>query len=74
MLPAAWAPEPGTSGAGSLRRAAGRDRMVHHMSDAVVDLPAGPHTVEIRNGAFPAHVEKVVVKPGEPVRIRHRFH
>jgi class 3 adenylate cyclase len=38
-----------------------------------LDLPAGPHTIEIRNGAFPAHVEKIVVKPGEPVRIRHRF-
>ena len=39
----------------------------------VLDLPAGPHTVEIRNGDFPAYSEKVVVKPGEPVRIRHRF-
>ncbi|HWA37376.1 MAG TPA: adenylate/guanylate cyclase domain-containing protein [Burkholderiales bacterium] len=38
-----------------------------------LDLPAGPHTIEIRNGTFPAHVEKIVVKPGEPVRIRHRF-
>ncbi len=39
----------------------------------VIDLPAGAHTIEIRNGDFPAHVERVVVKPGEPVRIRHRF-
>ena len=39
----------------------------------VLELPAGPHTVEIRNGEFPAHVQRVVVKPGEPVRIRHRF-
>ena len=40
----------------------------------VLELPAGPHTVEIRNAGFPAHVERIVVKPGEPVRIRHRFH
>jgi class 3 adenylate cyclase len=38
-----------------------------------LDLPAGPHTVEIRNSTFPAHVEQVQVKPGEAVRIRHRF-
>jgi hypothetical protein len=38
-----------------------------------IDLPAGTHTIEIRNGAFPAHVREIVVKPGEPVRIRHRF-
>ena len=38
-----------------------------------LDLPAGPHTIEIRNGSFPAHVQRIVVKPGEPVRIRHRF-
>lgn len=38
-----------------------------------IDLPAGPHTIEIRNGSFPAHVREIVVKPGEPVRIRHRF-
>jgi len=39
----------------------------------MVELSPGPHTVEIRNGAFPARVERIVVKPGEPVRIRHRF-
>ena len=38
-----------------------------------LDLPAGPHTVEIRNGNFPARVERIVVKPGQSVRIRHRF-
>ncbi|HYD58096.1 MAG TPA: adenylate/guanylate cyclase domain-containing protein [Burkholderiales bacterium] len=38
-----------------------------------IDLPAGPHKIEIRNGNFPAHVREIVVKPGEPVRIRHRF-
>ena len=38
-----------------------------------LDLPAGPHTIEIRNRDLPAHVRQIVVKPGEPVRIRHRF-
>src|SRR5690606_26585592 len=39
----------------------------------MVELDPGPHTIEIRNGTFPARVERIVVKPGEPVRIRHRF-
>jgi serine/threonine-protein kinase len=39
----------------------------------VLDLPAGTHTVEIRNSTFPAHVARVEVKPGEAVRIQHRF-
>jgi hypothetical protein len=38
-----------------------------------LDLPAGPHTVEIRNSTFAAHVEQVQVKAGESVKIRHRF-
>lgn len=39
----------------------------------VVELPPGAHTIEIRNSTFPAHVQKVQVKAGEAVRIRHRF-
>jgi class 3 adenylate cyclase len=39
----------------------------------VLDIPAGMHTIEIRNSTFPSHVEKVNVKPGESVKIRHRF-
>jgi len=39
----------------------------------VLDIPAGMHTIEIRNSTFPSHVEKVNVKPGEAVKIRHRF-
>ncbi len=39
----------------------------------VVELAPGAHTVEIRNSTFPAHVQKLQVKPGEAVRIRHRF-
>src|SRR4051812_3255795 len=39
----------------------------------VLDVPAGAHTIEIRNSTFPAHVEQVQVKSGEAVKIRHRF-
>jgi class 3 adenylate cyclase len=39
----------------------------------MVELSAGPHSIELRNGEFPAFQQKIVVKPGEPVRIQHRF-
>jgi class 3 adenylate cyclase len=39
----------------------------------VLELAPGSHTVEIRNSTFPAHVAKVDVKPGEAVKIQHRF-
>jgi len=39
----------------------------------VVEIPAGPHTIEIRNSTFPAHVARIEVKAGEAIRIRHRF-
>jgi class 3 adenylate cyclase len=39
----------------------------------VLELPAGTHKVEIRNSTFPAHVAQVEVRPGEAVRIQHRF-
>jgi len=39
----------------------------------VLEVPPGPHTVEIRNSTFPAHVTRVEVKPGEAVKIQHRF-
>jgi class 3 adenylate cyclase len=39
----------------------------------VLEIPPGPHTVEIRNSTFPAHVARVEVKSGEAVRIQHRF-
>jgi class 3 adenylate cyclase len=38
-----------------------------------VELAPGTHTIEIRNSTFPAHVERVQLKAGEAVRIRHRF-
>jgi class 3 adenylate cyclase len=39
----------------------------------VVEVSPGPHTIEIRNSTFPAHVARVEVKAGEAVRIQHRF-
>jgi hypothetical protein len=39
----------------------------------VIDVPAGPHTIEIRNATSPAHTARVEVKPGETVKIQHRF-
>ena len=39
----------------------------------VVERPPGAHTIEIRNSTFPALKQKVQVKPGEAVRIQHRF-
>jgi class 3 adenylate cyclase len=38
-----------------------------------LDLAPGPHTIEIKNANFPVHVERVELKAGESVRIRHRF-
>src|SRR5438552_888523 len=38
-----------------------------------LDVAPGAHTIEIRNSTFPAHVERVEVKAGEAVKIRHRF-
>jgi len=38
-----------------------------------IELPQGPHTVEIRNTTFPSHVAKIEVKAGEAVKIKHRF-
>jgi len=38
-----------------------------------VDIPAGTHTIEVRNTSFPVYTQRVEVRSGEPVRIRHRF-
>jgi len=38
-----------------------------------LEISAGTHTIEIRNTTFPAYKERIEVKPGEAVRIRHRF-
>jgi class 3 adenylate cyclase len=39
-----------------------------------VTVPAGSHTVEVRNTSFPTHTERIDVRAGDPVRIHHRFH
>jgi class 3 adenylate cyclase len=39
----------------------------------VLEVSPGAHTIEIRNSTFPAHVARVEVKPGEAVKIQHRF-
>lgn len=38
-----------------------------------LSLIPGMHTVEIRNASFPAHLEKVDLKPGTRVTIKHKF-
>jgi class 3 adenylate cyclase len=38
-----------------------------------IELPPGAHTIEVRNTTFPAHTQRVEVRSGEPVRIRHQF-
>jgi class 3 adenylate cyclase len=38
-----------------------------------LDLAPGFHTIEVRNTSFPPLVQRVDVRAGEPVRIRHRF-
>jgi hypothetical protein len=38
-----------------------------------IQVPLGPHTVEIRNTTFPSRVAKVEVKAGESIRIKHHF-
>jgi hypothetical protein len=38
-----------------------------------IELPPGPHTVEVRNTSFPTLTQRVDVRASEPVRIRHRF-
>ena len=38
-----------------------------------VEVPPGTHTIEVRNTSFPTHTQRVEVRSGEPVRIRHRF-
>jgi hypothetical protein len=38
-----------------------------------IEVAGGSHTIEIRNTSFPAHTQRVEVRAGEAVRIRHRF-
>ncbi len=39
----------------------------------VLEISPGAHTIEIRNSTFPAHVTRIEVKPGQAVKIQHRF-
>ena len=39
----------------------------------VVEVPPGAHTIEVRNTTFPVHTQRVDVRSGEPVRVRHQF-
>jgi class 3 adenylate cyclase len=38
-----------------------------------LEISPGSHTIEIRNSTFPSRTEKVEIKAGDAVRIRHRF-
>ena len=38
-----------------------------------LEISPGPHTIEIRNSTFPAYMQRIEVKAGDEVRIRHRF-
>ncbi len=38
-----------------------------------VTLAPGKHTIEIRNSAFPAHIETIDVKAGVSTTVRHKF-
>lgn len=38
-----------------------------------LELPPGTHTIEVRNTSFATHTQRVEVRAGEPVRVRHRF-
>ena len=38
-----------------------------------LQLAPGSHTIEVRNTSFPPYVQRVDVRTGAPVRIRHRF-
>jgi len=38
-----------------------------------VELPPGRHRIELRNSASQPHVVTVTAKPGERIRIKHKF-
>jgi len=38
-----------------------------------LDVPAGPHDVEVRNGAAPVFHTQVTVEPGKTLTLQHRF-
>jgi hypothetical protein len=38
-----------------------------------LEMPAGTHTIEVRNTSFPAYTRRIDVRSGKSVRISHRF-
>jgi hypothetical protein len=38
-----------------------------------LEMPAGVHTIEVRNTSFPAYAKRIDVRSGKSVRISHRF-
>ena len=40
---------------------------------AELQVVPGKHEVEIRNGTFPAHVQRMELKAGERIRVKHKF-
>lgn len=38
-----------------------------------LELPAGTHTVTVRNADFPAYTQRVTVDPDRPASVKHRF-
>jgi hypothetical protein len=37
-------------------------------------IPAGEHTIEVKNTSFPSHIETVRAKSGDRIRIKYKFH
>ena len=38
-----------------------------------LEITPGPHTIEIRNSTFQPHLQRIDVKAGEKITVRHRF-
>ncbi|MBN8495217.1 MAG: PEGA domain-containing protein, partial [Burkholderiales bacterium] len=38
-----------------------------------LELPAGAHTITVRNEDFPPYTQRVQVDPERPVTLKHRF-
>jgi len=38
-----------------------------------MNLPAGVHTIEVRNGTAPPFVSRIDLQPGQSVEVKHRF-
>ena len=36
-------------------------------------LPAGVHTIEVKNGSAPVYVSRIDLQPGQSVEVKHRF-